>query len=63
MDEAQENLGKIIGKITYLNPDVMKKLMNMRYKDDEIDYECLIPDKEGNMTPVLAKSEIVYTSN
>ena len=63
LDEAQENLGKIIGRISYLNPDVMKKLMDMRYKDDKIDYECLIPDKEGNMTPVLAKSEIVYTSN
>ena len=62
-EEAQENLGRLIGAVSYLNQNVIEKLMNMRYHDGAVSYECVIPDRKGNLTPAIAKTEIFYTSN
>ena len=63
LEEAQKMLGQIISSVCYVNTDVIGQLMEMRDKDEAIDYECIIPDRKGNMTPVLAKTEIFYTSD
>ena len=62
-EEAQENLGRLIGAVSYLNQNVIEKLMNMRYHDGAVSYECVIPDRKGNLTPAIAKTEIFYTSD
>ena len=63
IEEAQENLGRLIGAVSYLNQNVIEKLMDMRYHDGAVSYECVIPDRKGNLTPAIAKTEIFYTSN
>ena len=62
-EEAQENLGRLIGAVSYLNQNVIEKLMDMRYHNGAVSYECVIPDRKGNLTPAIAKTEIFYTSN
>ena len=61
--EAQENLGRLIGAVSYLNQNVIEKLMDMRYHDGAVSYECVIPDRKGHLTPAIAKTEIFYTSD
>ena len=61
--EAQENLGRLIGAVSYLNQNVIEKLMDMRYHDGAVSYECVIPDGKGHLTPAIAKTEIFYTSD
>ena len=34
-EEAQENLGRLIGAVSYLNQNVIEKLMDMRYHDGD----------------------------
>ena len=63
IEEAQENLGRLIGAVSYLNQNVIEKLMDMRYHDGAVSYECVIPDGKGHLTPAIAKTEIFYTSN
>ena len=62
-EEAQENLGRLIGAVSYLNQNVIEKLMDMRYHDGAVSYECVIPDGKGHQTPAIAKTEIFYTSD
>ena len=62
-EEAQENLGRLIGAVSYLNQNVIEKLMDMRYHDGAVSYECVIPDGKGHLTPAIAKTEIFYTSD
>ena len=62
-EEAQENLGRLIGAVSYLNQNVIEELMDMRHHDGAVSYECIIPDRKGNLTPAIAKTEIFYTSN
>ena len=63
IEEAQENLGRLIGAVSYLNQNVIEKLMDMRYHDGAVSYECVIPDRKGHLTPAIAKTEIFYTSD
>ena len=63
IEEAQENLGRLIGAVSYLNQNVIEKLMDMRYHDGAVSYECVIPDGKGHLTPAIAKTEIFYTSD
>ena len=63
IEEAQENLGRLIGAVSYLNQNVIEKLMDMRYHDGAVSYECIIPDRKGHLTPAIAKTEIFYTSD
>ena len=63
VEEAQENLGRLIGAVSYLNQNVIEKLMDMRHHDGAVSYECIIPDRKGNLTPAIAKTEIFYTSD
>lgn len=53
--EAQENLGRLIGAVSYLNQNVIEKLMDMRYHDGAVSYECVIPDGKGHLTPAIAE--------
>ena len=62
-EEAQENLGRLIGAVSYLNQNVIEKLMDMRYHDGAVSYECVIPNGKGHLTPAIAKTEIFYTSD
>ena len=62
-EEAQENLGRLIGAVSYLSQNVIEKLMDMRYHDGAVSYECIIPDRKGHLTPAIAKTEIFYTSD
>ena len=62
-EEAQENLGRLIGAVSYSNQNVIEKLMDMRYHDGGVSYECVIPDGKGRLTPAIAKTEIFYTSD
>ena len=61
--EAQENLGRLIGAVSYLNQNVIDKLKDMRNHDGAVSYECVIPDGKGHQTPAIAKTEIFYTSD
>ena len=63
VEEAQENLGNLIGAVSYLNQNVIEKLMDMRHHEGSVSYECVIPDRKGNLTPAIAKTEIFYTSD
>ena len=63
VEEAQENLGRLIGAVSYLNQNVIEELMDMRHHDGSVSYECIIPDRKGNLTPAIAKTEIFYTSD
>ena len=63
VEEAQENLGRLIGAVSYLNQNVIEKLMDMRHHEGSVSYECVIPDRKGNLTPAIAKTEIFYTSD
>ena len=63
VEEAQENLGRLIGAVSYLNQNVIEELMDMRHHDGAVSYECIIPDRKGNLTPAIAKTEIFYTSD
>lgn len=62
-EEAQEKLGRLIGAVSYLNQNVIEELMDMRYHDGAVSYECIIPDGKGHLTPAIAKTEIFYTSD
>ena len=62
-EEAQEKLGRLIGAVSYINQNVIEKLMEMRYHDGAVSYECIIPDGKGHLTPAIAKTEIFYTSD
>lgn len=63
VEEAQENLGRLIGAVSYSNQNVIEKLMDMRYHDGGVSYECVIPDGKGRLTPAIAKTEIFYKSD
>ena len=63
VEEAQENLGRLIGAVSYLNQNVIDKLKDMRNHDGAVSYECVIPDGKGHQTPAIAKTEIFYTSD
>ena len=63
VEEAQENLGRLIGAVSYLNQNVIDKLKDMRNHDGAVSYECVIPDGKGHLTPAIAKTEIFYTSD
>lgn len=62
-EEAQEKLSRLIGAVSYLNQNVIEELMDMRYHDGAVSYECIIPDGKGHLTPAIAKTEIFYTSD
>lgn len=62
-DEVQSRLWKLIGSVVYADPSVPQQLLRLHTEDGSVDYECLIPNKNGILTPVLAKTEIFYTSD
>ena len=59
VEEAQKNLGTILGKVRYPNVDTIEQLKNLRKVDDMVDYECIIGKGEPNECHVLAKTKVI----
>lgn len=58
LDEAQNVMGDILRKVTYVDLDVPRKLKRLHYENGAVDYECTIRNLQGEEINVLARTEI-----
>lgn len=59
VEEAQKNLGIMLGKVCYPDADTIEQLKKLRKVDDMVDYECIIGKGEPNECHALAKTKVI----
>lgn len=57
--EAQQQLGTVLRKVYYPEPETVEKLKRLRNADETVDYECIIGKGEPNECHALAKTTVV----
>ena len=60
IEEAQQNIGKILKKLYYPDPDTVSRLTRLREVNDMVDYECIIGKGKANECHALAKTKVVH---
>ena len=56
--EAQQNLGNVLGRIYYPDPDTVDALKALRNEDDSVDYECILNKGLEHECHIVAKTKI-----
>lgn len=59
MEEAQQQLGSMLGKVAYPDADAIERLKSLHKVDDVVDYECIIGKGEPNECHVLATTKVI----
>lgn len=59
VEDAQNNLGKVLGNIYYPNPETVEELKNLRNEDDMVDYECVLDKGGTHECHIMAKSKVI----
>lgn len=61
IEEAQQNIGKILKKLYYPDPDTVSRLTRLREVNDMVDYECIIHKGTEQECHIMAKTKIFMT--
>ena len=61
LQEVQSNLGPILRKIYYPDPETIYKLKALRNIDDSVEYECVINKDTDHECHAMAKTQIFTT--
>ena len=61
VEEAQQNIGNILKKLYYPDPDTVSRLIRLREVNDMVEYECIIHKGTEQECHIMAKSKIFMT--
>ena len=61
IEEEQQNIGKILKKLYYPDPDTVSRLIRLREVNDMVEYECTIHKGTEQECHIMAKSKIFMT--
>ena len=61
IEEAQQNIGIILKKLYYPDPDTVSRLIRLREVNDMVEYECTIHKGTEQECHIMAKSKIFMT--
>lgn len=61
IEEVQSNLGPILSKVYYPDPETIEKLKGLRKVDDYVEYECVINRGTDHESHAMAKTQIFIT--